>query len=133
MNQDLRNKVFAKFSGLCAYTGRPLEEDWQVDHITPKCHYIWHQSWNDKHVDGIENLYPALKIVNHYKRSLDLEQFRKYMLDFHKRLAKLPKKTSVNATERRIKYMNDIANRFNITVDKPFIGKFYFETITHEN
>ena len=43
MNKDIRQKVYDKHKGLCAYTGRPLQSDWQVDHITPKCHWIWHQ------------------------------------------------------------------------------------------
>lgn len=51
------------------------------------------------------------------------------MMDFHKRLAKLPKKTSLKKTENRISYMKTVAALFDITVDKPFSGKFYFETI----
>ena len=51
------------------------------------------------------------------------------MLEFHKRLGKLPKKTSKESTKKRISYMNEIAEVFGITKDKPFSGKFYFETI----
>jgi len=101
----------------------------------PKMHPIWIQdkemklkygvSFDD--VNDIGNLIPAISIINHYKRDRTIEQFREFMLTFHKRLAKLPKKTVVKATERRIKYMKKVAELFEIEVDKPFCGKFYFE------
>ncbi len=75
----------------------------------------------------IDNLVPANKIINHYKRSLSLEDFRDYMKTFHLRLAKLPKTTSVEKIKRRIQYMNNIAESFGITTDTPFSGIFYFE------
>lgn len=117
-----RDVIYNKFGGLCAYTGKPLGDDWQIDHKWPKC-----GGGND----DIENLFPAIKIINHYKRSHNVESFRLSMLSFHKRLSKLPKKTKVNRTIRRIEYMNTIARLFDITIDKPFSGKFYFETINN--
>ena len=126
MNKQLRQQVYNKFNGLCAYTGKPLGYDWQVDHVEPQCHYRWHQIENgDK--DDISNLLPAIKIVNHYKRGKNLDLFRKSMLTFHIRLKKLPKKTQLKRTEKRIIYMKTISDLFDITVDKPFSGKFYFE------
>lgn len=50
-------------------------------------------------------------------------------MSFHLRLKKLPKNTKNENTKKRIEYMNDIANMFGITIDKPFNGVFYFETI----
>lgn len=169
MRKALREQIRKTFGGLCAYTGKPLGEDWQVDHINSKYKseqvlvYDTHYKHKDtgeiltreeisnliskdrsilydynyfpkktkpvKEVDNIENLYPCCRIVNHYKRALDLEGFRRYMLSFHTRLAKLPKSTSVESTKRRIVYMNTIADLFDITVDKPFSGVFYFERI----
>lgn len=122
-----RQAVYDKFRGRCAYTGKPLGEDWQVDHVKPKSHWIWHQQWNASDVNEIGNLLPAIKIINHYKRSHNLESFRMSMMDFHKRLAKLPKKTERAATIRRIEYMRKVADLFGITPDKPFEGKFFFE------
>ncbi len=49
------------------------------------------------------------------------------MMDFHNRLAKLPKTTSVDATKRRKVYMQNVADAFDITIDNPFDGVFYFE------
>lgn len=142
MNKKLRQQVYEKYNGLCAYTGKPLDDNWQVDHVTSKYKIKYNaakevarqKDWNAyeetiKHIDDVENLLPAISFVNHYKREYDLEGFRNYLKDFHKRLAKLPKTTKRPATVKRIAYMNNIANLFDITVDKPFSGKFYFETL----
>lgn len=116
MREIIRNKL----NGLCAYTGKPLGEDWQIDHIFPK---------RRGGTDDIDNLLPALKIINHYKRAFDLEGFRKYMLSFHIRLSKVPKNPKSKKGIKRKEYMNKIAEVFNIEVDKPFEGVFYFEKL----
>lgn len=121
-----RNMVFNRYNGLCAYTGKPLGEDWQIDHMEP---HFYAQMWQ-RDPNRPENLMPALRIVNHYKRCKDLEGFRKFMLTFHERLIKLPKKTRVEKTTKRKEYMLKVAEAFGITADTPFSGKFYFETIT---
>jgi len=128
ISKKLREQCRLKYNGLCAYTGLPLDDKWQADHMFPKCRTIQKYHEINKH-DCIENLVPALRIVNHYKRSLDLEGFRKYMLSFHVRLAKLPNKTTVQRTVERIAYMKNIANVFGITKEKPFSGIFYFERL----
>ncbi|AXF52601.1 MAG: hypothetical protein [Caudoviricetes sp.] len=137
MNKKTREQVRLKYNGLCAYTGKLLGDDWQVDHMTSvykQTNNAYYTASNPDEINiiiskvhDINNLMPALRIVNHYKRSLDLEGFRDYMSDFHKRLAKLPKKTSVERTAKRIEYMNKVADAFDITTDKPFSGLFFFE------
>lgn len=135
ISKKIRQQVYDKFGGKCAYTGLPLGDKWQVDHVNSQYQHAYYYTGEEdynkykKKVHDIDNLLPALAIVNHYKRTKNLEQFRLYMEGFHKRLAKLPKKTRVPATEKRIAYMNKIADAFGITVDKPFDGKFYFEII----
>jgi hypothetical protein len=139
VNKSTRQAVYNKFNGLCAYTGKPLGDDWQVDHIVSKRKHSWntyHSCSNVteviaklKEVDDINNLFPAIKIINHYKRALNLEGFRHYMSDFHKRLAKQPKNPIVERSRKRKEYMLEVARLFDITPDKPFSGKFYFETI----
>lgn len=165
-----KEKVFAKYNGLCAYTGKPLGDDWQIDHVQSKAtfqkvfvdcaHYLDRQTgerisieemnvltsqglWETFHactyivpkykphpsVNHIDNLLPSLKIVNHYKRALDLEGFRKYMLRFHVRLKRYKLDAGGWAAKKQARYMWDVANAFDITLDKPFCGKFYFETI----
>lgn len=80
MNKAIREQVFNKYNGLCAYTGKPLGNDWQVDHMTSKyrhqnqtysnCETVDEVERRLKRVDDIENLMPTIKIVNHYKRSI---------------------------------------------------------------
>ena len=125
MNKSIRKSVYDKFGGKCAYTGKTLPKDWQVDHIFPL-------GSNCIGLNDIDNLFPALPIVNHYKRCLGLQGFRERMISFHLRLAKLPKKTNCDKTKARIVYMNKVADAFGITVDNPFSGVFYFEKLINE-
>ncbi|NCC65546.1 MAG: HNH endonuclease [Spirochaetia bacterium] len=114
-----RQAVYSKFGGRCAYTGKPLESDWQVDHIVPK---------EQGGTDDIDNLFPALKIVNHYKRCLDNETFKTWLLGgLHLRLRKLPKNPRTERGMKRKAYLLKVADVFGITEDKPFCGKFFFE------
>ncbi len=133
MTKKLRQLVYDKFGGRCAYTGQPLDEKWQVDHVSPKRCWrflIRNEDGSMMHNPNEEsNLFPAIRIINHYKREKDLEDFRRYMLTFHERIAKLPKKTRVEKTTKRKAYMLEVASLFGITPDTPFSGKFYFETI----
>jgi hypothetical protein len=72
---------------------------------------------------------PTQKLINHYKNTLPLESFRTWYLGgLHNRLKKLPKNPRTEKGKRHKEYMLKIANYFGITEDKPFSGKFYFET-----
>ena len=89
-----REEIYNKYNGLCAYTGKPLGNDWQIDHMISKSSFFY-LKLKLSDINNIDNLMPTLRIVNHYKRAYDLEEFRVYMMTFHIRLAKLPKKTNV--------------------------------------
>lgn len=129
LSKKIRQEVYDKFEGKCAYTGVLLPNDWQVDHVIPK--FLMEECYGATVtadvINNIDNLLPALAIVNHYKRGLDLEGFREYMNNFHNRLAKLPKRTSVERTKNRIVYMNKVAEVFGIDNNNPFCGVFWFE------
>lgn len=133
MEKKMRQKIFEKYDGHCAYCGCELNDKWQVDHAISKCYFFLIDPLNRNGVNAEFNLMPACKECNHYKRSLCVDNyehhigFRKYMMSFHKRLAKLPKKTIVVRTKERIIYMHKIADKYGIAVDKPFDGIFYFE------
>lgn len=130
MKKITRQQIYDKFGGKCAYTGKPLGDDWQIDHIISKGFALSSDGgylYSD--INSCDNLFPSLRIVNHYKRDLDLEGFRVYMLSFHKRLAKLPRNTMVGRTIRRKEYMYKVADAFGITPENPFCGTFYFETL----
>ena len=63
-----RQAVYNKYSGRCAYCGREIEfKQMQVDHMVPKA---------SGGTDEIENLMPACRLCNHYKRANSLEWFR---------------------------------------------------------
>jgi 5-methylcytosine-specific restriction endonuclease McrA len=125
---NLREKIFNKFNGLCAYSGTPLEPDWQIEHIMPVVRNGG--TMIKKENDSIENMVPVQKIINHYKHSMDLDKFRTWLLGgLHERLKKLPKNPRTEKGKKRKEYLLKVAEYFYITEDKPFDGKFYFERI----
>ena len=131
--------VYQKYNGLCAYSGKPLDSDWQIDHMVSKMKHEYNSrilcpdvetlKERMKQVNHIDNLMPVLKIVNHYKRGFDLDGFRTYMNNFHVRLSKLPKNPKSAKGIKRKQYLYIIADIFDIKTDKPFSGVFYFETL----
>lgn len=135
ISKKIREQVFNKYGGRCAYCGCELSDKWQVDHAISKQYWFYVNSSDPKFVDDIDNLMPACTPCNHYKRSHCVNDiggshvgFRTYMMKFHIRLGKLPKKSKREKTEKTKTYMWNIADRYGITPEKPFTGKFYFET-----
>ncbi len=122
-----RDRIKAKFGGLCAYSGTQLEEDWQIDHVEAVIrHPLTGEMLNPK-ADNESNLVPCQRAINLYKHSYDIETLRTFLLgDLHIRLRRYPR--SGKGLERRLR-MEKIADYFGITEDKPFSGVFYFETI----
>lgn len=130
ISKELREEVYNKFGGLCAYTGTPLEPDWQIDHIEPQ--FLFNLGYRVGNKDDISNLVPVQRIVNHYKRACDLNTFRNWLLgDLHKRLQKLPKNPKADKSLKHKEYLLKVATLFNITPEKPFNKVFYFETINN--
>jgi hypothetical protein len=132
-----REQVYNKYNGLCGYSETPLEDDWQVDHMIPKniLHWLKSDKMRDylktdiTDINDIRNLVPCQKIINHYKRSLSLEEFRTLWLGgLHKRLDK-PKNPRTEKSRKTKEYRLKVASYFGITPDKPFSGVFYFETL----
>jgi 5-methylcytosine-specific restriction endonuclease McrA len=124
MNKKLRQRVYDKYGGRCAYSGTPLEPDWQVDHREPYCCLG---------ADSIENYMPCQKIINHYKRCFNDKDFKIERLNnLHVRISKLPINPRTEKGTKRKNYLLKIAAYFGITQDKPFSGKFYFEEVENE-
>jgi putative glutamine amidotransferase len=121
-----REKIREKFGGLCAYTGKPLGDDWQIDHIAPRRLLRWKKNID---VEAEDNLVPCLRTVNYYKRGFGLEGFRKYIMKINERIRGMKKKdgTYRKNMENRCRYVERIAEAFGITDDAPFDGVFYFE------
>ncbi len=126
-----RQLVYEKYNGCCAYSGTPLENDWQIDHLKPKRDYQFGSYPYEGDPNHIDNLVPTQKIINHYKRALHIELFRTWFLGgLHLRLKKLPKNPKVEKSIKHKEYLLKVASYFNITEDVPFTGKFYFESNT---
>jgi uncharacterized protein (TIGR02646 family) len=129
MKKETREMVYKKYNGRCAYCGHNIKyEEMQVDHLVPQVFYVI-SNMNDTK-DDYNNLMPSCKQCNHYKRSLDLELFRTWYLGgLHKRLNKLPQTPTTEKSKKKKDYLLSIAERYGITKDKPFCGKFYFEIL----
>lgn len=124
----LRFKIYQKYNGHCAYCGRPVEiTAMQVDHIIPKCNFLWHiknqfqipeflNHLKENDVNHIDNLNPACRVCNKWKSAHHLELFRNEIKEQINRLNK-------NSSNYRF------AKRYGLIKEtvKPII--FYFETI----
>lgn len=106
-----RELVYKKYDGRCAYCGRHIKyKDMQVDHFIPQAR---------GGTDDIENLMPACRMCNHYKRANSLESFRKM-------IESIPRKLKTNYIYKvGLAYMNIIEN------EKPI--EFYFEREMKDN
>lgn len=126
--QNVRKRLYDKYDGLCAYSGTPLEDDWQADHIEPIIRRGGVVVFPER--NSVNNLVAVQGVINHYKGSLSLELFKKWYLGgLHKRLAKLPKNPKTEKSKKNKAYMLKIAGYFGITPENPFNGKLYFETL----
>lgn len=131
ISKKMRESIRLKFNGLCAYSGTPLEPDWQIEHIKPVVRNWFNGTKVFKERECEENMVPVQKTINHYKHSLDLDQFRTWYLGgLHLRLQKLPKNPRTEKGQKRKDYLLKVAGYFGITEDNPFDGKFYFERLT---
>ena len=100
-----RETIRLKFNGRCAYSGTPLEPDWQIDHIKPIVRNWWNNTALFPNDHNLDNMFPVQRRINNYKSSIDLETFRRWLLGgLHERLKKLPKnpKTPSQLNTKRV-------------------------------
>ena len=110
LKRDLRERVYQKYKGHCAYCGKEIEyKDMQVDHLKPHLGYIKIRD------DSFDNLMPSCRRCNHYKRSYMLDDFRILMQTLHGRIEQ--------------NYICKVALDYGIIEIHPFDGQFYFERI----
>lgn len=115
MKKSIREEVYKKYQGHCAYCGNAIEyKHMQVDHQLPKAHGDFYKPYAER-INSFENLFPSCRRCNHYKRSLDLEGFREYIATLHDRVLS--------------DYITKVAVDYGIVTIKPFSGKFYFEEV----
>lgn len=122
--KKVRQSVYLMYNGHCAYCGTEIAyKDMQVDHATPL---------RIGGADDISNYMPACRSCNHYKATLDVEGFRRYLSEIHKRLmrGRNPDNPSDRAlgslTEQRLEVnMQDTSNcltsvqKDNLLLEKP--------------
>ena len=107
-----REMVYAKCNGHCAYCGCSINyKEMQVDHIHPL---------RRGGADELQNMLPACRSCNHYKHTLTVDEFRKYLECIPERLT-------------RDSVAFNMGIRFGIvaSIQKPVI--FYFEKHNKEN
>lgn len=101
-----RKIIYDRCAGHCAYCGCEIEyENMQVDHVKPL---------RIGGEDELDNMLPACRSCNHYKSTLDVEGFRKYLEGIPNRLMRDSIPFQVAARFRIVRHMTN-----NVT--------FYFE------
>jgi 5-methylcytosine-specific restriction endonuclease McrA len=100
-----KQAILNKFNGHCAYCGCIVNlQTMQVDHKLSK---------RSGGGNDIDNLFPACRACNHYKRSGDIEYLRNLLLDMYRKLRKI--------------YIFRIAEKYEMINWKEWDGKFYYE------
>lgn len=126
-----RDRIFNRYGGKCAYSGTDLLPDWQIDHVEPVVRMMYSREMHRAHNDYEENMVPCQRIINHYKHSYSLEDFRRTMSTLHLRVDK-PKNPRTPKAIKKREYKLQVAAFFGITADKPFNGTFYFESLNKQ-
>lgn len=77
--KKVREAVYNKYGGHCAYCGKVLEQKgWQLDHLIPVQRERF-KRYSEEEIECFENYVPSCRRCNHYKRAHSLEVFRKYI------------------------------------------------------
>lgn len=106
----LRQAVYDKYNGRCAYCGCKLEyKEMQVDHI--KAVYV-----SENEDNSIENLMPACRMCNFYKSSFELEKFRERI-------------TNVLYENIKKTFNYRFLLKYGLIEEKTKLIKFYFEEV----
>lgn len=114
LSKKLREQIYQKFGGRCAYCGRAIEyAGMQVDHYYPQCKATFYARRFKIDVHAETNLMPTCRRCNHYKRARTPRQFKDLMRTLHERLEAI--------------YILKVAVDFGIATLQPFDGRFYFE------
>lgn len=109
--KKVRQKVYEKYDGHCAYCGKKIEyKDMQVDHI--QSHYL-------EGSDELENYNPSCRQCNFYKGTLSVEDFRVQLTKLRERLQKV--------------YIYRLSISYGLVEEKENTIQFYFDkVIEHE-
>ena len=115
LNKKLRQEVYDKCNGHCAYCGCEIEyKDMQIDHIVPK--YRNNEMWHNGEIgsDDISNLNPSCRMCNYYKGMSSVVQFRERLKD-----------TLMRNVQRPFDFR--LAEKYGMVKFEEWDGKFYYE------
>ena len=110
MTKELRQQIYNKYNGHCAYCGCEIEyKEMQIDHIIPK---LFGGS------NEIGNLNPSCRACNFYKGTFTIEEFRERVRSLRHGLLKI--------------FIVKLALKYGILTYTSFDEKFYFEKLLEE-
>lgn len=130
MKKELRDRIYHKFGGRCAYCGEMLPARWHVDHFQPIL-----RTWDETNLEmynkrakkplirgeeSFENYMPACPSCNLLKSSLTIESFRNTISYFL---------TSLNKYSRQYQF----AKKYGQLKETPTEIKFYYEEFSDKN
>ena len=114
ISKKVREEVFNKFDGHCAYCGKELTpKNWQLDHLIPVQREQFGRYTEDQ-IECFDNYVPSCRSCNHYKRAHSLEVFRRYIEEIPKKL-------------QRDSYIYRIGKDYGLVEDHCGKVEFYFE------
>jgi len=130
MNNSVRDRIFAKTNGRCAYCGVLLEKGWHIDHMEPvvrdfeynraKQRFEHNGKIAKPENDTFANKWPSCPNCNIDKSSQTLEQYRHSLED---RLRQL---------QRQSLYRSAVRYGM-LTENNEWRCKFYFESMDAQN
>lgn len=115
LSKKVREEVFQKYEGHCAYCGKKLEyKEMQVDHLIPYQRERFGK-YSEEEIWCFENYMPSCRRCNHYKRAHSLETFRRLVAEIPKKLSEL--------------YIFKVGVDYELcsTTERPIV--FYFEAL----
>ena len=122
ISKAMRQQVYDKYAGHCAYCGKKIfMDEMQVDHAIPIAG-VWYgkdrknvaDMIEDGSINNIENLMPSCRACNYYKGVGDIEQFRN-------RIKNQLTHTCIGTFQARL------AIQFGMITYHKWDEKFYFE------
>jgi hypothetical protein len=113
--KKVREAVYNKYGGHCAYCGKKLEyKEFQLDHLIPKRNCG--NRYTEEQLECFENYMPSCRRCNHYKRAHTLSTFRKMIEEIPKKLF-------------RDNYIYKVGLDYGLIVPHEHKIKFYFEEV----
>ena len=112
INKSIREQVYQKYDGHCAYCGCEIEfKDMQCDHLLP----VYRPQNVYKDINNIDNLMPSCRQCNYYKNTFTLERFRQEL------------KTLMERVRKPLIYR--LASKYGMVKEGEWDGNFYFERL----